>query len=55
MIPLIRAACLIPHINWLESRDRPVDALLAEAGVPGDPVEQPERPIPPAQRHDLRA
>ena len=46
MIPLIRAACLIPHIHWLESRDRPVDALLAEAGVPGDPVEQPERPIP---------
>ncbi len=46
MIPLIRAACLIPHILWLESRNRPVDALLAAAGVPGDPVDQPERPIP---------
>ncbi|MBL9060009.1 MAG: helix-turn-helix domain-containing protein [Mangrovicoccus sp.] len=46
MIPLIRAACLIPHIHWLESRNRPVDAHLAEAGVPGDPVDQPERPIP---------
>lgn len=46
MIPLIRAACLIPHIHWLESRNRPVDAHLAEAGVPGDPVGQPERPIP---------
>lgn len=46
MIPLIRAAALVPHIRWLEARDRPVDAYLADAGVPGDPVGQRERPIP---------
>ncbi|MCA8880063.1 MAG: helix-turn-helix domain-containing protein [Rhodobacteraceae bacterium] len=36
----------MPHIRWLEARDRPVDSYLAAAGVPGDPLEQSERPIP---------
>ena len=46
LIPLIRAGCLVPHIRWMEARDRPVADLLDKACIPGDPVSDPERPIP---------
>lgn len=46
LIPLIRAGCLVPHIRWMEGRGRPIADLLGSSGVPGDPVSEPERPIP---------
>jgi AraC-like DNA-binding protein len=45
-IPLIRAGGLAPLVKWLERRGRPVDRLLAEAGVSADPVSEPDRLIP---------
>jgi AraC-like DNA-binding protein len=46
IIPLIRASCLVPYVKWLESKGRPVDEYLAEAGLCRDPVAAPERAVP---------
>lgn len=45
-IPLIRAGGLAPLVKWLERRGRPVDKVLADAGLSCDPVSQPDLLIP---------
>ena len=45
-IPLIRAGALFAFVEWLEARGRPVDEYLAAAGVPCDPLTDPDRSLP---------
>lgn len=46
VIPLIRAAALVPFLRWLTDNKRPVERLLAAAGLAGYPMQEPDAPIP---------
>lgn len=45
-IPLIRTIALVPMINWLTARDRPVSGLMKAAHLDADPAFDPMGPIP---------
>jgi AraC-like DNA-binding protein len=46
VVPLIRAAALMPLLNWLQANGRPIEARLRAVDLAAVPFGDPMRPIP---------
>jgi AraC-like DNA-binding protein len=46
IIPLIRAAAMVPFVRWMFENGRPVDQRLEAAGLASLPLQDPDQPIP---------
>jgi AraC-like DNA-binding protein len=46
VVPLIRAAALVPFVHWLDANGRPTARRLAAADLAGLSLQDPERPVP---------
>lgn len=46
VVPLIRAAALVPFVRWMNENGRPAERRLAAADLAAYPFQDPDRPIP---------
>lgn len=46
VVPLIRAAALVPFVRWMNENERPAERRLAVADLAAYPLQDPDRPIP---------